>query len=451
MRRTNMNKLGILLTVIVVALATVMPMAASPVREAATETPTPPIMPTATPTPAIVKPLDSSGRYEPEEMEEVRRVLLDMIDVLDELYPYAEAYPQVSDTELPPMVNRQLIQGLTHQELYILREAFGEEEEYSSFLDNAKALKSLILALENRSSVGDIHLGPSVSSSATSSDPPLTSLQIIPAPTPVTTPPPGIEHDSNHIEQVNENLGDFPPPNYYWGCPDTRFDARLVLANIVLADVARAAKFIADIVSCEGTLLVIALPFGGGTNIPGCVIAGIVKGLSLVTDSILEGLNFCIWAVDRVELKTAIENTERIHAELHMHDQNLTTRFNWTENDLFHFRNLNLRSRIEDNLASPEDDPIALFTLPSAICITTDLEVINANNPQFSSGRIAGCGLLEVVSDTVKSAMDMNQNAGQDINNAEAEFDAAVAHYDAQEWKLAYARFRKAYREAVRP
>jgi len=134
-----------------------------------------------------------------------------------------------------------------------------------------------------------------------------------------------------------------------------------------------------------------------------------------------------------------------------MHDQNLTTRFNWTDNDLFHFRNLNLRSRIEDNLASPEDDPISLFTLPGDICITTDLEVFDRNDPgaQFSSKRIAGCGLLEVVSDTVRSAIDMNQNAGQSINNAEAEFDAAVEHYNNGEWKLAYARFRKAYREAM--
>ena len=136
-----------------------------------------------------------------------------------------------------------------------------------------------------------------------------------------------------------------------------------------------------------------------------------------------------------------------------MHDQNLTTRFNWTDNDLFHFRNLNLRSRIEDNLASPEDDPIALFTLPGEICITTDLEVFDRNDAgdKFSSKRIAGCGLLEVVSDTVTSAIDMNRDAGQDINNAWAEFDAALAHFDAGEWKLSYARFRKAYREAVRP
>ena len=134
-----------------------------------------------------------------------------------------------------------------------------------------------------------------------------------------------------------------------------------------------------------------------------------------------------------------------------MADWNLTTRANWTDHFLFEFRNLNLRSRIEANLASPEDDPVVLFELPGDVCITTDLEVISADNPKFSSGRIAGCGLLEVVSDTVRSAIDMTIIAGGSVNNAEAEFDAAVQHYNNGEWKLAYARFRKAYREAVRP
>jgi len=226
-----------------------------------------------------------------------------------------------------------------------------------------------------------------------------------------------------------------------------------MLVAIGITDIARAFAYLADVITCENTLIVIAVPFGGGTNIPGCVAAGVVKGIGLVAEAVLEGLQFCDGTIDGAELGTAFKNTELIHAELAMHDDNLTTRFNWTDKFLFDFRNLNLRSRIEDNLASPNDDPIALFTLPGDICITTDLEVFDRNDPgeKFSSKRIAGCGLLEVVRDTVKSAIEMNQNAGQSVNNAEAEFDAAVAHFDAGEWKLAYARFRKAYREAVRP
>jgi len=447
-----MNKLGVVFLVIVLVLTTVMSMAASPASELATGTPTP-IMATATPPPVIVKPLDSSGRYDPEDMEELRGALFDVADVLDELYPFAEYYAQVSGTELPPRVNRQLIEEITPDGLYMLREALGGEEEVKSFLDNIRALETVVLTLKEESSEGEKSLEPSLDSltalSAPPPNPPLTSIGIIPAPTPVTSRPPRIRH-ADH-DQTNEAAGDLEEPGYFVLCSKTRNSAAGMLAAMVITDIAKAAAYLADIITCENTLIVIALPFGGGTNIPGCVVAGVVKGIGLAAEAVLEGLKFCDGTIDGAELGTAFKNTVLLHAELAMHDDNLTTRFNWTDNDLFHFRNLNLRSRIEDNLASPEDDPVALFTLPSDICITTDLEVISANNPKFSSGRIAGCGLLEVVSDTVRSAIDMNQIAGQDINNAEAEFAAAVQHYNNGEWKLAYARFRKAYREAVRP
>ena len=51
----------------------------------------------------------------------------------------------------------------------------------------------------------------------------------------------------------------------------------------------------------------------------------------------------------------------------------------------------------------------------------------------------------------MQSAINMTESAEESVNNAWAEFDAAVEHYNNHEWKLSYARFRKAYREAVRP
>ena len=452
-----MNRLSVLFIVIILALATVMPMAASPNRDSATGTPTP-IVATTAPTPVIVKPLESSGRYDPEDMEELRWALLDVVNVLDELYPYAETHAQVSGQELPPRMDRQLIKEITTDGLYVVREMLGGEEEYKSFLDNIKALKSLVLTPEKEYAEVEEGVKPSPDSSAalSASTSPLTSIGIIPAPTPVTTPPPGIEH-IEHTSETHDNIyetgGDLKDPGYFPVCPKTRYPNAAVLTVLLASFITREVDDFAEAAACKGTFIMVCVPFGGGTNLPGCLGWGILKGIHLITSAVLDGLNFCIGTIDRAELITALRNTELLHAELAMHDQNLTTRFNWTDNDLFHFRNLNLRSRIEDNLASPEDDPIALFTLPGEICITTDLEVFDRNDAgdKFSSKRIAGCGLLEVVSDTVRSAIVMNQDAGQDPNNAWAEFDAAVAHYDAQEWKLAYARFRKAYREAVRP
>jgi len=117
---------------------------------------------------------------------------------------------------------------------------------------------------------------------------------------------------------------------------------------------------------------------------------------------------------------------------------------------LFNFRNLNLRQRIEDNIGSPEDSPIALFTLPRQVCMTTELETLQATDP-YAPEVIAGCGLLELVMDIVRSAIDMNRIAGQNVHNAQQEYDTAVVHYNNGEWKLAFTRLRNAYRDAVRP
>jgi len=181
-----------------------------------------------------------------------------------------------------------------------------------------------------------------------------------------------------------------------------------------------------------------------------CIPAAIAKGITVAIEMVRDGFDFCNANVTSATIQALYEDTKIIHADLHDHDQNLTKRFNDMDNFLFLFRNLNLRLNIEANLASPDDDPHTLFALPRSICTSTELETLQVTD-QFAPEVIAGCGLLELVRDTVRSVIDMTMNAGESVNNAEAEFQAAVAHYDNDEWKLAYARFRKAYREAVRP
>jgi hypothetical protein len=365
-------------------------------------------------------------------MEEFRAELLTTADVLGALYPYAQAAAQAKGKEPAPRVNRKLIEAATHQELCWVRSTFGED--YTLFKDMIKEVRSQ--GLTSAQTPG-----------------PLNSFTIIPTPTPVTTPTPGIRHTGQ--DQTNDQLGDLPEPDYPTsvGCPKERYSPEALLATLIIKTAADVAEDPLDDLACEGTLIVIALPFGGGTSLPACVAWGIAKGILVAAEAVDDGLKFCNDWINSAEVSATYENIQIIHAELAMADWNLTTRANWTDHFLFEFRNLNLRSRIEANLASPEDDPVILFELPGDICITTDLEAYDANNPadRFSSKRIAGCGLLEVVSDTVRSAIDMNVTAGENIHNAEAEFDAAVKHYDNGEWKLAYARFRKAYREAVRP
>jgi hypothetical protein len=435
------RKLGLVL-IIVLILATGLAVAATPEERApALGTPTPaeetevpsPVKVTPTPT-ASIYTQPCPGSDDSKAMEEFRAELLTTADVLDALYPYAQAAAQAKGEGPAPRVNRKLIEAATHQELCWVRSTFGED--YTLFKDMIKVLKS-----------------QGLTSAQTSG--PLNSFTIIPTPTPVTTPTPGIRHTGQ--DQTNDQLGDLPEPDYPTsvGCPKERYSPWALFATLIAKTAAAVVEDPLDDLACEGTLIVIALPFGGGTSLPACVAWGIAKGILLAAEAVDEGLNFCNDAINGAELSAAYDNIKIIHAELAMADWNLTTRANWTDHFLFEFRNLNLRSRIEANLASPEDDPIVLFELPGDVCITTDLEVYDMNDPgqRYSADRIAGCGLLEVVSDTVRSAIDMTEIAsGPDsVHNAKAEFQAAVDHYNHGEWKLAYARFRKAYREAVRP
>jgi len=381
----------------------------------------------------------SESRPDPEAMEDIRRDLLDLVGILEELYPCAQYYAQVTGQEPPPLPSRQLIQALTPEELNMVREAFGDD--YELFKQNLKALKSLVLTPGKEPSEGQ-------------GQPSLSSFITIPTPTPVTTPPPGITH-KNH-KQINDAAGDLSKPEYPVMCVPGflgwRFPHGFMLALFIVKVAGDVAGQIADTVGCEGSLGTAPTAPAGcvGTSAPGCVIWAIVKSIAVALNWVFEASTFCNEEVDGAELGAAFENIQIIHADLHDHDRGLTTRFNTMDKFLFNFRNLNLRQRIEDNIGSPEDSPIALFTLPRQVCMTTELETLQATDP-YAPEVIAGCGLLELVMDIVRSAIDMNRIAGQNVHNAQEEYNTAVVHYNNGEWKLAFTRLRNAYRDAVRP
>ncbi len=430
-----MGRLSVPLLLMVLVLAPLMPLAASADRGSELGGPTP----TPTPPPATAQGLEDGP--DPETLEDFRNALLDLRDILEELRPYAQYGAQLKGEQLRPLPSRELIQTLTHEELKMIYETFGDE--YEPFRRNIAALKSLVLTPEKQS--GEAKGQPSPD-----------SFTIIPTPVPVTTPPPGITHQ-NH-EGINTATGDLIAPDYPTsvGCAIERPSNPLMLGLLIAKAAGDLANRIAEAQLCEGSLVLVPIPFGCvGSNLVGCLAWAVIHELALTAQATFDGFSFCITAIDAAELEAARRNLRIIHADLAEHDEGLIDRFNTTDQFLFQFRDLNLRSRIEANLASPVDDPIALFTLPGNVCITSDLEVFDANDPadRFRSARIAGCGLLEVVSDTVRSAIDMTAvaNGSASVNSAEAEFQAAVDHYNNQQWKLAYDRFRKAYREAMKP
>lgn len=453
-----------LFMLVVLVLGIVIPMAVSANLGSAKETPIP-IMATVIPTPIVARPTATpiTGVFNPEvpedgpdpqAMEEFRSDLLSLTDTLNKLVD--ETYPtvQVNGEQLPPSrkMPRQLSQELTHEELYFVQQAFvASSIDLKVFEDLIETMRSLASEAKGFGE-GEKGLGAS-----------LNSFTVIPTPTPTD---PGIEH-SGHSDK-NIAAGDIfikeggtkeQTPGYPTdvGCPLDGYDARLIYfgqtAVSLLEVINKSVKY-----GCK-SLIVICGPFGigGGTTIPQCIAKTVVDGLFVVVKAVFNGFKFCNSGKGSAEMEAIFNNTQILHADLMDHDNYLQARADAIDQFLFDFRNLNLRARIEANLASPSDDPISLLTLPSNVCITDTVsgglnaEVIGQPNAPLTQERLRRCGLLEVVSDTVRSAIDLNALAGQDVNNAKAEFDAAVAHFDNGEWKLAYARFRKAFREAVRP
>ena len=468
-----MNKLGVVFLLMVLVFVPVMPMAASPGRDSATGTPTPPPPPVggtkvgSTSPPAMDEALvrlargfnvpTSENGLDLQALEDLRRELLGVADelngLLDVIYPSMQYYAQLNGEKLPanPKVPRQLIQELTHEELLIGRISFGDTD-LKAFRNDIRTLKSQVLMQGEGFAPADKGPGP-----------PLNSFTIIPTPTPGS---PGIEHltlsnaNTKNIQAgdifIKEGGSDAQTPKYpIFPCfTNTRPPNWLALT---VQGVVEGLRLVTTISKTMCDAIVITCT-GGGTNAIKCHIALVIDLIKFAADTALGFLNFCIGRIDSAERGASFKNTQILHADLDDHDKYLADRANTIDLFLFDFRNLNLRLNIEANLASPEDDPNSLFALPSNVCIKDDpqpggfnVEVIGLPNDPMTQDKLRRCGLLEVVSDTVRSAIDMNLIAGQDVNNAAAEFDAAVAHFDNGEWKLAFARFRKAYREAVRP
>jgi len=390
----------------------------------------------------ILGRLGSSTDFDDRTPEDIRVEFLDLLSMLEELGEEApSAYEGLTELQASLEREQARIQNLTDEQLLMLRSAYRDLEEIKAGI---QAVESQVLTAKGRASKGGE--GP---------DPSLGSFPTFPTPTPVTIPTPGIVHDQDVHDAVNEQTGDLYPPDMWpdlWnsaavGCPQDGYPWELSAAFVLAIDAAKMGEIVTEAICKSKT---VTCPGTNVYDVIDCIPQAVAKSITFALGTLQEGFEFCNGNVQSAMIEALYHDTEIMHAHLYDHDQNLTTRFNWTDKFLFDFRNLNLRLEIEANLASPDDDPHALLALPRSVCISPELEALQLTDP-FASEVIAGCGLLEVVSDTVRSAMDMTLNAGEGVNNAEAEFAAAVAHYNNGEWKLAYARFRKAYREAVRP
>jgi len=386
----------------------------------------------------IAERLGGGGDLDHQDLEEFRAEFLGLLDMIEEL---GEELPADYEgtTELRASLERERarVQNLTDEQLYALQSAYVDFETVKA---GVQSVKSQVHTLKEQASERNEGMEPAA---------------IFPTPTPVTTPTPGIVHDRDVHDAVNTATGDLHPPDMWpklWdntavGCPHDGYPTELIGTMMGLIDASKLAEIVTEAICNSKT---VTCPGSNVYDVVDCIPQAVAKGITFALQVTKEGFDFCNGNIQSAIIEALYHDTEIMHAHLYDHDQNLTTRFNEMDRFIFDFRNLNLRLNIEANLASANDDPEARFVLPRSVCISPELEALQQSDP-FAEEVIAGCGLLEVVSDTVRSSIDMTINAGEGVNNAEDEFAAALDHYDKGEWRLAYDRFRKAYRAAVKP
>lgn len=463
-----MNRLRFVMVfaVAVLALATLLPIATSADRGlAVTSTPTPTTgdragQPTqrgdnvvcvdmSTVTGGTADPQGIFGQagagYVPDAqaMEHFRRELFDFLNELEALsntLPTASIYQ--SDAQFALKKARFYIRQMTPEQLYLYQRSFQEA---------GTDLNALRSDIETATAQALASRQPAVETGRTGNPAP-NSFPSVPTPTPDLS---GIVHTSTTQKQTNNTTGDLFPPGWPTdvGCPEKGYSTEVLFGMMVAVDALKAVQIGLDTWCKEKT---VTCPGANAQDPIGCWIAAGFKFVLNLTEDVKAGFQYCNGNATSARIEAIYQDTRILHASLHEHDQGLISRMVSDDQFLFDFRNLNLRLNIEANLASPDDNPHVLLALPRRFCISSGLEELTANPANASYDplapeALAGCGLLEVVSDTVKSAIDMTKNTNLSVNNAEAERQAAIEHYKNGQWKLAFDRFRKAYREAVRP
>ncbi len=283
---------------------------------------------------------------------------------------------------------------------------------------------------------------------------------LIPSPEPATPQPVGDEDTQAGVDMSptpgidadwpsNEDEGLWPPnyPDYIPACvnlgvTDTRSDETVALVlRILNAALSTTEGILSSICKLEVEAL------GNSENASRCIAWWLVATLRVLPAFFQEMLDRCDAAIDGAEIQAGFQNSQRILARLKSHEASM--RRAMYASDLF-LRDMQVfqeRLWIEENLASAEDDPDVLLMLPSSTCRALPGDPTQLYPPD---GPIRQrCGKIEEVKRIVEQTISMVEESGEGINNAEAEYDAAIAHLTAGRYRDAFLRFRKAYREAV--
>ena len=372
------------------------------------------------------------------DLEQTRARLLQMMDAAGTIRG-ALAQPELDDTDV--VRSRALIEGLTLEELSVIKRTLDPLLNWEATIDELQALADEISAPG-----GTVLVVPPVHSeidaAVEGAVPDFVPQATVPAPS-FPTPFPGNRSFEPTQDQM---MTGFPPGYPVRACIAAPME-RYTSARIILMASLQIVDALAPTVELLCNLNIDVLGFGAKI---GCIPQAVFVGVREVLALVLEVLDMCAGLVNSAEIEAAYQNTGRIMARLNDHNEDMLTRFQRNQIFLQDLEGNIAREAMDLNLASAVDDPMALFVLPPTTC--RDLQG-PANDDYFnppdgsSSGRRQQCGLINEIDRVIDEMRAMVAESGLSTNNADAEIAAAKLHKAAGQNKSAYARYRKAFRE----
>ena len=175
--------------------------------------------------------------------------------------------------------------------------------------------------------------------------------------------------------------------------------------------------------ACEQTVVV--LGEGGNTSLA-CIVVDTIFELA---EGVFKEFEICLGDKDSAEINSTYGRTGHLHTDL----ENLTTDFenfvNEQKNAFEKFAEEQLRIEIEQTLAGHTAHPhaIALFELPSAFG-----------------------GKLELVREIVEETINNMKAAGENVGDAAEDLTEGDEEYANGEYKDAFYKYSKAYRDATK-
>lgn len=407
----------------------------------------------------IAAVLEDADDFEPAELEDLRATFISLAQSMHAL-----------DPSLP--IDVESIELADHEELGIARAAIFDYATFSS------AVEALAIVVDDPA-VGDaayrlleadpwrydgritdavFEAAAAAPAAFPTSPPNLTPL--IPSPEPATPQPLEDEDAQAGVEMdptpgvdadwpIDDDEGLWPPiyPDYVPACvnlgvTDTRSDETVALVlRILNASLNTAAGILSSICKLEVEAL------GNSENVARCIAWWLVATLKVLPAFFQEMLDRCDAAIDGAEIQAGYQNSMRILARLKAHEASMRRAMYTSDLYLRDMQVFQERMWIETNLSSVDDDPDVLLMLPASTCRPLAGDPTQLYPPDGPVRQ--RCGKIEEVRRIVEQTISMVEESGEGINNAEAEYDAAVAHLTAGRYRDAYFRFRNAYREAV--